>query len=229
MSHMELPEFLSAEDVAGYAKGDHGGRLGFGQWPAVVVVDFTNAFVDPSYPLAAGDSGAIAVQHTRQVLDAARAIGAPVLFTRLSPVPLTNPAVGSISRKRIASTQKVLGLPGGNELAEALGRRDDEPIFEKTAASAFVGTDVLKTLIYHRVDTVIMAGAATSGCVRASVVDAAAYNYYVVVPEQCVSDRSLTSHQLSLFEMDQKYGDVVDIAEVLEYLQGLAPATPRTA
>lgn len=221
---MELPEFLSAEDVAGYEKGSHGGRSGFGECPAVLVVDFTNGFVDPSYSLAAGESGFAAVKQTRRVLDAARGVGVPVLFTRLSLLALSNPAVGSISRKRVAAAQALLAVPGSNDLADVLGRRPDEPIFEKTSASAFFGTDVLKTLIYHRVDTLIITGASTSGCLRASVVDAAAYNYFVIVPEQCVSDRSPTSDQMTLFEIDQKYGDVIGVEEVLDHLQGLGEA-----
>lgn len=221
---MQLPEFLSADDLAGYEKGSHGGRSGFGEWPAVLVVDFTNGFVDPAYSLAAGDSGLEAVQQTRRVLDAARDVGAPVLYTRLSPLPLSNSAVGGISRKRIAAVQSLLAIEGSNELAHGLGWRPDELVFEKTGASGFFGTDVLKTLIYHRVDTLIITGAATSGCLRASVVDAGSYNYFVVVPEQCVSDRSSVSHQMSLFEIDQKYGDVIDVEEVLDYLQGLGKA-----
>jgi nicotinamidase-related amidase len=219
---VEPPEFLTEEDLAGYAKGEHGGRLGFGAWPAVVVVDFTYAFVDPEHILAAGDSGVLAVKETRRVLDAARALGAPVVFTRPTPQVLTAPAVGSISRKRIEATQRALAHPRGSDLVDELGWQPEEPILDKSAASGFLGTDLLKTLIYHRVDTLIVTGAATSGCLRATVVDAGAYNYFTIVPEQCVSDRSAVSHQMSLFEIDQKYADVVDVEEVLQYLRRLA-------
>lgn len=219
---MKLPDFLSPEDLAGYAKGSHGGASGFGVQPAVVVVDFTYAFVDPAYSLAAGDSGFIAVKETRRVLDAARACGAPIIYTRPSPNTLVNPSAGCISRKRIGAMQEVLRQPRGNDIVDKLGRRDDELIIEKTGASGFFGTDLVKVLIYNRVDTVIVAGAATSGCVRATVVDAGSYNYFVVIPEECVSDRSTASHQMSLFEMDQKYGDVVGVENVITYLNGLA-------
>jgi nicotinamidase-related amidase len=221
---MQLPEFLSAEDLEGYAKGAHGGRSGFGEWPAVVVVDFTYAFVDPAHSLAAGDSGLHAVRETRRVLDAARAIGAPVIFTRPTPLTLVSPAAGSISRKRVAAMQAALRQPRGNDLVDELGWQPGELILEKTGASGFFGTDLVKVLIYHRVDTLIVTGAATSGCVRATVVDAGSYNYYVVVPEECVSDRSRVSHQMSLFELDQKYGDVIGVEEVLEYLRERASA-----
>jgi nicotinamidase-related amidase len=219
---MKLPAFLSPEDLAGYAKGNHGGRAGFGERPAVVVVDFTYAFVDPAHHLAAGTSGLSAVRETRRLLDAVRAVGAPVIFTRPSPLTLVNPAAGGISRKRIDAIQEAMRRPRGNDLVDELGRRDDELIFEKTGASGFFGTDLVKTLIYDRVDTVIIAGAATSGCVRATVVDAASYNYFVVVPEECVSDRSVASHQMSLFEMDQKYADVLPVEEVLDFVHGSA-------
>jgi nicotinamidase-related amidase len=128
---------------------------------------------------------------------------------------------------RIDHMRHVLEQPRANDLADELGRRPDELIIEKTGASGFFGTDLVKTLIYHRVDTVIVTGAATSGCVRATVVDAASFNYFVIVPEDCVSDRAVASHQMSLFEMDQKYADVVPTEDVLRYL-GRVPARPAT-
>jgi nicotinamidase-related amidase len=218
---MKLPDFLSQEDLDGYAKGRHGGRMGFGRWPAVVVVDFTYAFVDPAFSLAVGESGWIAVQQTRRLLDTARSRGVPVLFTRPSLLTLTNPAAGSVSRKRVGELARVLSQPRANDLVDELGRRPGELVIDKTGSSGFFGTDLVKVLIYHRVDTVIVMGAATSGCVRATVADAAAYNYFVVVPEECVSDRSVASHQMSLFEMDQKYADVLELEELLGYLREL--------
>jgi nicotinamidase-related amidase len=151
------------------------------------------------------------------------------MFTKPSSLTLTNPAAGSISRKRIEEMRRAMSRPRGNDLVDELGRRDDELVFEKTAASGFFGTDLVKTLIYHRVDTLIVTGAATSGCVRATVVDAGAYNYFVIIPQECVSDRSTVSHQMSLFEMDQKYADVLEVEEVLAYLRGLSGTQPGSA
>jgi nicotinamidase-related amidase len=219
---MRLPQFLSEEDAAAYAKAGHGGPSGFGQWPAIVVVDFTNGFVDPAYSLANGDAGQLAVRQTRRVLDAARAVGVPVVFTRPTLDVLVNPAAGTISLKRIGAVQEALRQPGANELAPDLGRRPDELIVEKSAASGFFGTDLVKVLTYNRVDTVIIAGATTSGCVRATVVDAASYNYFVVVPEECVSDRSVPIHEMTLWDMEMKYTDVLPIDDVLDYLAGLS-------
>jgi maleamate amidohydrolase len=227
---MKPPRFLSDADLAGYAKGRHGGASGFGAWPAVIVVDFTYAFVDPAHTLAAGDSGIAAVRQTRRILDASRNVGAPVVFTRPSMNTLVNPSAGSISPKRVEAMRQVLAQPGANDIVKELGRRPDELIIEKTGASGFFGTDLVKTLIYHRVDTVVITGAATSGCVRATVVDAASYNYFVIVPEECVSDRAEASHQMSLFEIDQKYGDVLGTAAVLEYFAQLSRrSAPRRA
>src|SRR5215216_2224437 len=100
----------------------------------------------------------------------------------------------------------------------------DEPILDsiaKSAASAFFGTSLVSFLIENRVDTVIHTGCVTSGCVRASVVDAASYGFKNAIVEECVFDRALTPHQANLFDMDAKYGDVISLADVKTYLRSL--------
>lgn len=212
-------DIFPKEEIEAYLKGHHGDRMGFGSKPAVVVVDMTYAFIDPKYILAQGDSGWNAVKHSRALLAEARNKKVPVIYTRPSPRVLIDPAAGSISRKRISTMREVLALPKSNDVVSEVAPQEGEMIIERTCASAFFGTDLVKVLNYHGVDTVIVVGASTSGCVRATVIDAASYAYYVIVPAECVADRSELSHKVNLVEMDMKYGDVVETEEVLNYLK----------
>lgn len=212
-------DIFPKEEIEAYLKGRHGDRMGFGSTPAVVVVDMTYAFIDPKHILAQGDSGWNAVKHSRALLAEARNRRVPVIYTRPSPRILIDPAAGTISRKRISAVREVLADPRSNDVVREVAPQEGELLIEKTCASAFFGTDLVKVLNYHHVDTVIVVGAATSGCVRATVVDAASYNYYVIVPVECVADRSELSHKVNLVEMDMKYADVVETEEVLNYLR----------
>jgi nicotinamidase-related amidase len=195
--------------------------MGYGAKPAVVVVDMTYAFIDPEHILAYGDSGWSAVNHSSVLLGEARKRDVGIIYTRPSPRILADPAAGTISRKRIAAMKEVLSKPRSNEIVDALAPCEGELVIERSAASAFFGTDMAKILNYYHVDTVIVIGTSTSGCVRATVVDAASYNYYVTVPVECVSDRSELSHKVNLVEMDMKYADVVRVEEVLDYFKRL--------
>lgn len=214
-------EIFPPEEIEAYLKGRHGERMGYGGKPAVVVVDMTYAFIDPEHILAYGDSGWSAVNHSSVLLEEARKRDVRIIYTRPSPRILTDPAAGTISRKRIAAMKEVLSKTRSNEIVDALAPCEGELVIERSAASAFFGTDMAKILNYHHVDTVIVIGTSTSGCVRATVVDAASYNYYVTVPVECVSDRSELSHKVNLVEMDMKYADVVRVEEVLDYFKRL--------
>jgi nicotinamidase-related amidase len=212
-------DIFPREEIEAYLKGQHGDKMGFGSRPAVVVVDMTYAFIDPKYILAQGDSGWNAVAHSKTLLAEARNRKVPIIYTRPSPRVLLDPAAGSISRKRISAMREVLAVPKSNDVVSDVAPQEGEMIIERTCASAFFGTDLVKALNYHSTDTVIVVGASTSGCVRATVIDAASYNYHVIVPFECVADRSELSHKVNLVEMDMKYADVVETREVLDYLR----------
>jgi nicotinamidase-related amidase len=216
-----VKKLLSEKEWHAYLKSHHGERMGFGARPAVIVVDMTYAFVDPSHLMASGDRGWQAVKRTRELLDAARKKSAPTIYTKPSEKILQNVAAGTISRKLISGMREALSKPRGNDIVDEVAPAHGDIILEKAAASAFFGTDLIRILTYYGVDTVIVAGATTSGCVRATVVDAASYNYFVIVPEECVADRAELPHLVSLFDMDMKYADVLKLAEVLEYFAHL--------
>jgi nicotinamidase-related amidase len=214
-------DIFPPEEIEAYLKGRHGERMGYGAKPGVVVVDMTYAFIDPEHILAYGDSGWNAVKATSLLLAESRKKRIPVIYTKPSGKLLTDPAAGTISRKRVAAMREVLSRPRSNDVVDEIAPLPEELVIERSCASAFFGTDLVKILNFHRVDTVIVTGTSTSGCVRATVVDAASHNYYVIVPVECVADRSQLSHKVNLVEMDMKYADVAELAQVLGYLRGL--------
>ena len=187
-----------------------GGDLGFGARPAVVVVDLLEGFTDPASPLGA-DLDAV-VGDTRRLLDAARDAGVPVIFTTVIYDEANERAAAVFLRK--VPALKVL-RPGSRwvEVDARLGRRPDEPVLAKAFASAFFGTPLAAMLAGR--DTLVVCGASTSGCIRATVVDAVQHGLIPIVPRECVGDRWPAAHEANLFDVDAKYGDVVALADVL--------------
>jgi nicotinamidase-related amidase len=210
---METRRIEQVYDDAGFGRA-----AGQGCRPAILVVDFSYGFTDTVYPTAA-EMGA-EITATRTLLDQARGQAVPVIFTTI--------AYGAGEAEALAWLRKAGGMAAlreGTRLVEIdqrLGRRSDEPLIVKKGASAFFGTGLAALLCALRVDTVVVAGATTSGCVRASVVDAVQSGFNVLVAADCVADRAKAPHDANLFDMAQKYADVVSLADALSYLDGLA-------
>jgi nicotinamidase-related amidase len=201
---------MSARDV--YDARGFGGRQGAGERPVVVVVDFIEGFTNPASALAC-DADA-AVDATRQLLDAARAAGVPVIFTTV--------CYGDDDLERaemfIAKAPALATLRPGSawvEVDSRLARSKEEPVLVKLFASAFFGTHLDEMLREAGCDTVIVTGASTSGCVRATAVDALQYGYRVLVPREGAADRAVDAHNGSLLDIDAKYGDVISIEEAI--------------
>jgi maleamate amidohydrolase len=209
-----------ASTASVYDRAGFGRSVQRGSRPAVVVVDFSYGFTDPSYPTGADLSAPVLA--TARLLEAARAGGVPVVFTTIAYDP------GQI--RDLAWLKKATGMAAlklGTRLVDVdqrLAPRTDEHLVVKTGASAFFGTALASYLASVRADTVIVTGATTSGCVRATVVDAVQHGYPTLVPRDCVGDRAQAPHDASLFDINEKYGDVVDSDDVLAYLQGLRAA-----
>jgi nicotinamidase-related amidase len=213
-------DVIPAEEQAAYEKGGWGGRVGFGERPAVIVVDMNNAFVDPRYPYSSPPAQA-AVPHIRRLLEVARSRSAPVLFTT-GARPRTPAERGRWKSAGISSP--LMESPQALEIYSELAPQPGEIVISKNRPSAFFGTDLASLLIYSSVDTLIVAGTVTSGCVRATCLDAFNYNFRVIVPQECVCDRGQVSHKVALFEIHTKYGDVIPVEEVLSYLEALPPS-----
>jgi len=199
---------------------DFGGTAGFGERPAVLVVDLNNGFTDPASPLACDLDDVL--DATRSLLDAAREHRVPVLFTTVSYDDVGRAAAHVFLRKVPA-----LGIlePGSRwvEIDERLGRRDGEPVIAKAFASAFFGVP-LAAMLSDR-DTLIVCGASTSGCVRATVVDAMQHGLSPVIPRECVGDRSPRAHEQALSDMDGRYGDVVELSAAIAHVAAIPAAT----
>ncbi len=183
---------------------------GFGRRPALIVVDLSRGFTDPASPLGTEMDDVVAA--TRTMLDAAREAGLPIVFTTVVYDDANERAAAVFLRK--VPALRVL-QPGSEwiEVDPRLGRRAGEPVLSKAFASAFFGTPLAAILAGH--DCLLVCGATTSGCVRATVVDALQHGLMPVVPRECVGDRWPAAHEASLFDIEHKYGDVVALADAV--------------
>lgn len=201
--------------VVAYPVAGFGESSGIGERPAIVVVDFINGFTDPTTPLGAEFDQELAA--TRRLLDVARELNIPRYFTTIQYDPGLRTGAHFV-RKVPALAIQVEGSRNV-EVDTRLGRRaGDEPVLVKNFASSFFGTAFASYLAFERVDTLIVTGCTTSGCVRATAVDALQHGYRVVVPEECVGDRSPEAHQSNLRDIQTKYGDVVSLSSLLNEL-----------
>jgi maleamate amidohydrolase len=203
-----------AETGRVYARAGWGQRIERGSRPGLVVVDLTRGFTEAQYPT--GSDLTDEVLATARLVDAARAAGLPIVFTIC--------AYSAGGRDGGAWLQKAPGLgilEEGTPLVELdprLPRGPDDVVIVKRGASAFFGTNLAAVLAAQRVDTVIVAGATTSGCVRASVVDSVQSGFPTLVVRDCVGDRAPGPHEANLFDIDAKYGDVIDLDDALSYI-----------
>lgn len=194
------------------------GKVGFGTRPAVIVIDFTLAYTTPGSPFFA--EGVVrAVRDTVPLLAAARAAGVPVIHTKVTYHP-SGADGGWFVRKVPALRRLVPGEPLA-EIDPAVAPLPEEVVIVKQYPSPFFGTPLAPMLATLGVDTLILAGCSTSGCVRAGALDGVQHGYRVVVPRECVGDRHEGPHDANLFDINAKYGDVVAREEVITYLSGL--------
>jgi len=213
------------EDAAAvYSRAGLGASVPLGSRPAVLVVDFSCGFTDPECGL--GSDLTAEVEATRRVLDAARARGFPVLFTTIGYEPSLKDA-GLWVRKAPGLAELQVG---GRwvEIDPRLDPREDETVVLKKGASAFFGTNLAGILVAQGVDTVVLCGATTSGCIRATAVDLLQWGWPTLVPRECVGDRAQAPHEANLFDIQAKYADVVSVEDALAYLEGV-PAREAAA
>ncbi|KTR02218.1 isochorismatase [Aureimonas ureilytica] len=203
-------------------KGVWGHRIGFGAKPALLVIDFMKAYTVPGAPLFA--PGVVkAVAETPRLLSAAREQGVPVIHTNILYHAPGCADGGVWVKKSPVMTAMVAGNPLA-EFCEGVEPQAGEPVFTKQYASAFFGTSLAPMLHAQGIDTVILAGCSTSGCIRASAVDAVQHGFRTIVVRDCVGDRHEGPHEANLFDIDAKYGDVVSLDETLEALARVGAA-----
>jgi len=217
LEEVHVPDFVPDEDRRYYEKSGFGERMGWGTRPALLVVDMTRRFTMGEHALGRTDTGTEAVEAVGDLLTVARDRALPVVFTRGASGPDARDRTGVWLKKISVADDR----EDGDEIDSRIAPRDGEIVIEKSAASAFFDTRLSSLLRFRGVDTVIVTGMVTSGCVRATVVDACSYNYHTIVPRECVADRAEVSHEIALFEMDLKYADVVPLGEVVARLGSL--------
>ena len=201
-----------------YERARLGGNVALGKRPAVLVVDLSQGFTDPRSTL--GSDLTEVVEATNRLLAVARGSGLPVIFTTIGFEP--NLKDGSLWLQKVPSLGEL--LVGGEwvEIDPRLGRREEETVILKKGASAFFGTNLPSVLVSEGVDTVVLCGATTSGCIRATAVDLLQYGYPTLVPQECVGDRAQGPHEANLVDIQAKYADVVPVEDALSYLEEIA-------
>ena len=205
---------------ADYQQAGFGGALAFGKRPALVIVDFVRAYIEPGSPLYAGCESAF--ESAKRVLAAARKAGIPVIFTGVEYEP--GGVNGGIFYRKVAAL-KVFDC--GSRLGEycnGLEPRPGEWLLLKQYASAFFGTTLAPTLTAQGVDTLIITGVSTSGCVRATALDACQHGFIPFVVRDAVGDRDPRPHEANLFDLQQKYAEVVGEAVIVAHLERVAHA-----
>lgn len=200
-----------------YAAGGFGQSLPWGVSPAVLVIDFCDAYLIEGSPLYAAAEPARA--SSARLVDAARLLSVPVIFTRVEFDP--GGANGGLFFKKVGALRC---FERGNPLAEfphAPRPVDGEIVVTKQYASGFFGTSLASTMNSMRIDTAIITGVSTSGCVRATALDALQHGFVPLVVRDAVGDRHSGPHEASLFDLQAKYADVISEVQCLAYLRSL--------
>ena len=202
------------QDLSANYKQAYDNRLGFGQRPALILVDFVQAYFDKDCALYAGVEDALA--SALRVREVARAAAVPVIYTNV--VYKEDGSDGGVFFKKAPVLENfVAGNPMGGWPADLLPA-DDELVISKQYPSAFFGTSLASTLQDMSIDTLIITGVTTSGCIRATCVDTMSHGFIPIVVEDACGDRHEAPNAANLFDMNAKYADVVSEAEAIEYL-----------
>ncbi|MEK9678894.1 MAG: isochorismatase family protein [Rhodospirillaceae bacterium] len=201
-------------DLDVYERQNFGNQSGFGERPALLIVDFVNGFADPDAFGGGNIDGAIA--NTKRLLAACRKKNVPVAFTRVVYADDGSDA-GVFCLKAPGLRGLTEDVPA-SQVVDDLEPIEGEYIVRKTQPSAFFGTSLQSWLTVKKVDTMIVTGCTTSGCVRASVIDSMSYNFKTIVASDCVGDRAIGPHDANLFDMAQKYADLMTADEVMARL-----------
>ena len=191
--------------------------LGLDGKSALIVVDMINGFTDPACPLGCACPEVVAANAS--LLEAFHAAGLPVYFTT---VVYHDASQARVFRERISALNLLTPTSHWVQLDERLPRQAGDELIEKQWASAFHKTDLDQRLREAGVDSVVVTGLTTSGCVRATAVDGLQYDYRVVIPREAVGDRNSEAHEANLFDLHAKYADVMSLAEVLAALPAAA-------
>ena len=222
--------FLTPRDKEVFKKSNYGGKLVFGPRAALIVVDFTYEFLgferEPildairKIPTACGSGAWEALDSTRRILSHARTAGALVVYTKFDRT-----VVGPFAKKK--RSLPVVSSPDAEiySIAKEIAPQPGDEVIAKLAPSAFFGTNLAYLLISQGIDTVLITGGTISGCVRATATDAFSYGYQVAVVQDAVYDRGEASGEMSLFDLNAKYADIIDEGTAISYFDSVCSVT----
>lgn len=213
-------DLVGEEELQAYEKAGFGRRIGFGKKPALLNVDMTYMFFDPAYSATYGDMSPV-LKAVNKLTRTARHAGIPIFYSRRDD--RNHPLRRGVWNQKLGSsvTKEYTIDKRADEWPPEIAPRPEDVIVYKNKPSPFFGTPLASFLVYAGIDTLIVVGISTSGCVRAAVEDAFSYNYRTIVPEECVGDRCHFAHRANLFDMDMKFADVVSLNEVIQHLNSL--------
>ncbi len=200
-----------------YKKQNMGNRIGFGEKPALLIIDLQNAFTDENF--FGGHNINVAIDNTTHLLQACRQAQIPIAHVRFA-TSNDGSDIGTFGLK-VPRLKDLVDGTSAADIVDSLNPKSDEFVSIKHHASAFFGTTLQSWLTFKSIDTLLITGCATSGCVRASTIDASAYGYRPMLVAECVGDRAQGPHEANLFDMQQKYADLVSLQEVTAYLSKL--------
>lgn len=224
---------ISEEEQKAYGAAGFGGPSGLGVRPALLIIDvqYRTTGTEPKpfwesikeFPTSCGDVAWNAVHKIAPLLALFREKGFPVLYPHVAPKK-------SYDAGRLAAkVPSIMTIPAkGYEFVAEVAPVDGDVLVPKRHPSAFFGTPLASYLIDAAADTLVVTGCTTSGCVRSSVVDAFAYNFRVAVPQDCCYDRSAVSHAVNLFDMSEKYADVMPAAELMKKIAAMPPMAAKS-
>ena len=225
----EWEKIIPEIDRQVYGKAQYGKKQTIGANPALLVVDVVTSFTGskPQDTLSAidefqtscGEQGWKALPHIRALIDACREAAIPVVYTKGDPEYKV--ACGGSTKSQLGITEEAMRAIFNEGIPEVIAPQERDFVIRKTKASAFFMTPLPIYLTEHGIDSLIICGTTTCGCVRASVVDSFSYGYPTFVVEECCFDRSNFSHLVNLYEMNQKYADVLLLNEALELIAKL--------
>jgi maleamate amidohydrolase len=205
----------TSEDLLDNYKRAYDNRIGFGKYPALILIDFVQAYFDPECELYAGVENTL--KSALRIRDKARASGIPIILTNVV-YQAGGCDGGRFFQKAKPLRNFITGNPMGN-WPTGLDVGDHEIVISKQYPSAFFGTSLASTLATLGIDTLVHTGVTTSGCVRATCVDCCSHGFIPIIAREAVGDRHASPHEANLFDMDAKYGDVVSEEEVIDYFE----------
>jgi maleamate amidohydrolase len=214
---------MATSDDEFFKQRGFGLRIGFGERPALLVIDMVKAFTNPDMMLGANLDRQIEAHRPLLALAHERKI--PVLFSTVmyEDADFKDAGIWALKQKGVVTLK---AGTDGVKVDPRLDFRPTDSLIVKKYASCFFGTDLVSRLLAHRVDTLIITGCTTSGCVRASAVDACQTGFRPMVVREAVGDRSVSAHDQSLFDLQAKYADVVSLEETLAYLKTVGTRAP---